>query len=458
MSALMKKIHLLLAAGCIVIATGCAERSPADPDTGAGTTATATPEWVRDAVIYEVFVRNFTPEGTFRAVIPRLPELKALGVTTLWLMPIHPVGELHRKGTFGSPYSIRDFFAVNPEYGTEDDFRALVQAVHDQGMHVIIDFVANHTAWDNAWLQEHPDWYTRDSTGQVVAPVADWTDVADLNYDNPEVAAEMKRALTYWVREFDIDGYRCDVAEMVPGTFWSDAIAELRAIKPVLMLAEGAAPELHAYGFDLTYAWPFYHQLKEVWNGAPASELVALVDSVDALLPDGAARLRFTTNHDETAWDAPPVVLFDGQEGARAAAVVAFTLPGVPLVYNGQEVGSDARLPLFEKMEIDWSQHPETRAFYDRLLDVRATSTAVREGDLEWLVPEAADVIVFEREHEGERVVVAVNVRAQDAAVTLPASAAGGLTDVWTGEPIDGATLVLPPFGYHILRTGPAVR
>ena len=282
-------------------------------------------------------------------------------------MPIHPYGVERKKGTLGSPYAVQDYFDVNPDFGTKDDFQDLVDAVHAEGMHIIIDLVANHTAWDNAWLAEHPAWYTQDSTGTITHPEGtDWTDVADLNYDNPDVRKAMKQVMKYWVEAFGIDGYRCDVAEQVPLDFWKDAIAEVRRIRPVMMLAEGEDPALHRAGFDLTYAWQLYGALKDVWNGAPASDFVDVLEEQEQAFPQDALRLRFTTNHDETAWDAPPPVLFGGLDGARAASVLMTTIRGVPLLYNGQEVGVDEPLPLFEKQPISWDQNPELRGLLRR--------------------------------------------------------------------------------------------
>jgi glycosidase len=389
-----------------------------------------------DTVIYEVYLRSFTPEGTFRAVIPRLEELQRLGVTTLWLMPIHPVGEVERKGTLGSPYSIRDYTAVNPEFGSMEDFRALVEAVHERGMTVILDLVANHTAWDNPWAESNPEWYVKGPDGAITHPPGtDWTDVAQLDFSNPELRAAMRAAMRFWVEEVGIDGYRADVAEMVPMDFWREAIAELRSVKPVIMLAEGADPELHAAGFDITYAWNTYHVLKEVWGGAPVDTLHAILAAEREAYPPGAGRLRFTTNHDETAWDDTPLALFGGTEGAQAAAVIAFSLPGIPLIYNGQEVGDTQRLPLFEQVPIEWDRDPTMRRFYERLLAERADRPALHRGGYE-PVPHAAsaDVLAFRRAAEGDTALVLVNVRDRGAAVDLPGR----------------GRIELPPYGWRI--------
>ncbi|MEM1125842.1 MAG: alpha-amylase family glycosyl hydrolase [Bacteroidota bacterium] len=416
------------------------------------------PAWLDGTVIYELFVPDFTEEGTFQAIIPRLPELRALGVNTIWLMPIHPIGEVGRKGVLGSPYAIRDYYAVNPEYGTEDDFRALVEATHAADMRLIIDFVANHTAPDNAWVADHPTWYTQDAEGNPIVPAGtDWTDTRELNYDNPALRAEMINVLRHWVETYNIDGYRCDVAGLVPSSFWAEAIDSLRAVKPVLMLAEHGEVDIHEVGFDLTYGWPEYSALKEVWTGAPVSAFTEVVHDVDAALPAGTGRLRFTTNHDETAWDAPPPALFGGQEGARAAYVLMASLPGVPLVYNGQEVGIEATVPFFEQTPYDWSVRPEVQAFYAQYLEVHAQSNALRRGALT-LLPGSEDVVLFERTVDAERVVVAVNVRDAPSRVTVPQSLQGAqgqalLAGVTTTL---GETLTLPPFGTLVLDVTPA--
>lgn len=431
-----------------------AEESVPEEQTGMPVTdAPDRPAWVDDAVIYELFVRNFTPEGTFQAAAARLPELRALGVTTVWLMPIHPVGEARAKGTLGSPYAVRDYFGVNPRFGTPDDFRAFVEAAHAEGLKVIIDFVANHTAWDNAWVEAHPDWYVKDADGAITHPAGtDWTDVADLDYDHPEVRAEMQRAMVYWVETFGIDGYRCDVAEMVPADFWAEAIDAVRAVKPVLMLAEGEDPMLHRVGFDVTYAWRLYGALKEVWNGAPATAFVDVVREQQEAFSPEALRLRFTTNHDETAWDAPPVILFDGPRGAQAAAVLMTLLPGVPLVYNGQEVGSDVRTPLFEEEPLAWTGGEAMRTFYGDLLALHNEHRALRRGAMPF-IQASDDVVIYERASGEERFLVVVNVRDRAVEIDVPAPyTAATLTDVWDGAAFEGGTFALQPYAYRVLR------
>ena len=376
---------------------------------------------VRDEVIYEMFVRNLTPEGTLAAAARRLPAIRDLGATTVWLMPIHPIGEVQRKGTLGSPYAVRDYSAVSDELGTVDDLRAFVDAAHALGMRVVLDWVANHTAWDHRWMTEHPSWYTRDSTGTVVPPVADWYDVADLNYDNPEVGRAMTAAMRFWIERAGIDGFRCDVAEMVPLDFWRTAIAELRTLRPdLLMLAEGQEPHLYDAGFNLTYDWPLYSAMKDVWRGDKPASAIGDALRTGAERYGEHVRMRFTTNHDETAWDKPPVVLFSGTRGAAAAYWTVGLLPGVPLVYNGQEGGSVVQTGLFDRNLLP-PFDARTLDLYDTVLELRDRHDVLRRGDLV-LLDAGADVLMFERVLGDERVLVAVNTRRTPSTVAVPAA------------------------------------
>ena len=286
-------------------------------------------DWVKDAVIYEVYLRSFSKEGTFKVLEERIPELKKIGVTVVWLMPIHPVGKINRKGKLGSPYSVQDYYAVNPEFGTLEDFTSLVKTVHRNGLKIIIDLVANHTAWDNPMVKENPEWYTHDKNGKIISPNPDWTDVADLNYDQPGLRKYMIQMMKYWVHDIGIDGFRCDVAELVPTDFWESARKELDTIKPVMMLSEGSIPEHHVKAFDLTYSWNVYDILENVIKGwTPATIFDDLLKSESHQYPRHSLRMRFNTNHDKNAWDAPAVKKFS-PEGARATAVLMFTYPGV---------------------------------------------------------------------------------------------------------------------------------
>jgi glycosidase len=407
-------------------------------------------------VLYEIYVRNFTPEGTFRAIIPQLDHLKSLGVNTVWLMPIHPVGVENRKGTFGSPYAVQNFYEVNPEFGTKEDFRALVNACHEKGLHILIDLVANHTAWDNPWIQEHPAWYTTDSTGKIISPVADWSDVADLNFDNPEVLKEMEQVMAYWVEEFDIDGYRCDVAYMVPNAFWKSSIERLRDIKPVIMLAEAAGAEFYEAGFDYTYGWEVYHQMKKVFDGASCESIYAIERSEAAKVPADKKILRFITNHDETSWDDVPVNLFKSREGSLAAFAATIGMPGIPLLYNGQEVGHPEKMNLFEKSTINWAENPFMKQAYQELIQLKQTETALQDGEITYFESGQPDIIAFKRGSGENAIYVLVNVRKDLVNYTLPEELQGkSMLNLATGKSMTlQQNLNVLGFGYYFLKIG----
>lgn len=419
-------------------------------------------DWVRDAVIYEVYVRSFSKEGTFKALEKGIPELKRLGVTVLWLMPIHPIGELNRKGRLGSPYAVQDYYAVNPEFGTLDDFRSLVRTVHDHNMKIIIDLVANHTAWDSKLLFEHPDWFTHNEEGAIVSPNSDWSDVADLNYDHHELKKWMIEMMKYWVRDIGIDGFRCDVAEMVPTNFWERARKELDRIKPIIMLSEGTIPEHHVEAFDLTYSWNVYDVLGKVIAGStPVSIFDTILRTEKMQFPGGSLRMRFNTNHDKNAWDAPAVVKFT-PHGAMATAVLTFILPGVPLIYNGEEAGNDKRLDLFDKVDIDWSKNPDFRSLYEKLTSLRARHPALRGGNYVSLKNSGGkNVFSFARTSVGDVVIGVINFSNQVKffAIDVPDSLGGRFVEAFDGSSVsfgnESTKLILQPLGYTLLTKTP---
>jgi len=384
-------------------------------------------DWVKDGAIYSVYLRSFSKEGTFAGLEQRLPELKRLGVTTLWLMPIHPVGVKHRKGTLGSPYAVQDYYGINPEFGTLADFRRLVQAVHAQGLKVIIDLVANHTSWDSKLIAEHPEWFTRNAKGEIIAPNEDWTDVADLDYRHEGLRRYMTDMMTWWVRDVGIDGFRCDVAEMVPTDFWESARAELDAIRPVMMLSEGSLPEHHVKAFDVTYSWNIYDVLEPLLSG---KRPVALIDQIlrteEMQFPRGSLRMRFTTNHDKNAWDAPALKKF-GPEGLRLATVLVNTLPGIPLIYTGEEVANDRLLDLFEKVEVDWTRPRVVGDIYRTLFELRTQNSPLSRGDMLRVTGTAAnDVYAFLRTAGKQRVFVVLNFAPEPRRARLQMPAAEG--------------------------------
>lgn len=330
------------------------------------------------SVIYEVNIRQYTPEGTFKAFTTHIPRLKALGVDILWIMPINPIGELKRKGSLGSYYAVKDYKAVNPEFGTEADFRALVSTAHNNGMMVILDWVANHTAWDHVWIESNPEWYTKNDKGEIIAPVEDWSDVADLNYDNGELRSAMEDALKYWVREFDIDGYRCDVAGMVPVDFWESARAELDAIKPVFMLAEAEEPLHHKKAFDANYAWELHHIMNEISKGKMnAGNLRKYFKKEPTRFADSVYRMAFTSNHDENSWNG---TVFERMPNSyKTFAAFTYAAPTFPLIYSGQEAGLDKRLKFFEKDTIEWKEN-EMAGLYTKLNQLKHDNPALWNG------------------------------------------------------------------------------
>ncbi len=368
-------------------------------------------EWVRDAVIYEIYPRDFSPEGDFKGITAQLDRLHDLGVTILWLMPIHPIGQEKKKGTIGSPYAVRNYYAINPDYGTRDDLKRLVTEAHRRGLKVVIDIVANHTSWDSV-LMRHPDWYQHDAGGKITYP-HDWYDVAKLNYDNPKLRNYMTEMLKYWIQEFDLDGFRCDVAEDVPIDFWEHARAELDKIKPdIFMLAEGHKPDLEVKAFELDYSWPLHSALTDVLQGrARASDLRRAWEKEFKEWPRGALHMRFSDNHDERR-----AIARFGEPGALAASAFMFTLDGVPLIYNGMEAGdaTESGAPaLFEKLPIFWAiaeRRPEFPRFYQQMIALRRATEALRRGPLAWLPnSDESRIVTYLRRGAREEILVAIN-------------------------------------------------
>jgi 1,4-alpha-glucan branching enzyme len=419
--------------------------------------AVVHPEWSRNAVIYEVNIRQYTVEGTFKAFEQHLPRLKDMGVDILWLMPVNPIGEKNRKGTLGSYYSIRDYMAVNPEYGTIDDFKALVAKAHEMGMKVIIDWVANHSSWDNKLITEHPEWYVKDSTGNIVAPVPDWTDVADLDYTQQGLRDYMTNALLFWVKETDIDGFRCDVAGMVPIDFWNKAVPELKKVKPVFMLAEWETPEMHDTAFDMTYSWEVYKLLKEIYKGTKTPDLLdTLLSKENSEFNPDAYRMNFTTNHDENSWNGTEYELFD--VNAQTFTVLDYMLPGMPLIYSGQEAGLNKRLSFFEKDTIRWDDL-KLAAFYTMLNNMKHTNKALQNGNaggplVKLKTGDSRNIYGFSREAEGNQVLAIFNLSAEPGNAMLAGNdLSGDYQDVFSQATVrldEASSLPLKPWEYKV--------
>jgi glycosidase len=387
--------------------------------------ARQSPGWLRDAIIYEVFPRDFSPEGNFNGITRQLDRLKDLGVTVIWLMPIHPVGKLNSKGSLGSPYAVRDYDAINPEYGSADDLKRLIEGAHRRQMKVFIDIVANHTAWDSVLIEKHPDWYHHDAAGKIVPPNPDWVDVAHLDYSNPALRQYMTGMLVRWARNYGLDGFRCDYAAGVPRDYWESLRAALDQAKPgTVLLAEADDPALLSRAFDIDYSWDFYHAADDVMRGrAPASTLREIWERAAARYPRGALRLRFSDNHDELRATAR-----DGLPAALAASALMFSLDGVPLLYNGMEVGDtteSAAPALFERMPIAWSmaeRRPQVTPYYRALATLRRTHPALTRGSLRWLRnSDEQRVVSFERVDAAESLTVVINLSSQGFAGVVEA-------------------------------------
>lgn len=377
-------------------------------------TARSSQDWVRDAVIYQIWVRQYSQKGDFNSITGDLDRLKTLGVDVLWLMPVHPIGQLKKKGTIGSPYAVQDYYGVNPDYGTPADLKRLVAEAHKRGQKVIIDIVANHTAWDNKLITSNPEFYKKNEKGEIVPPVADWADVAGLDYSKPAVRKYMIENLKSWIRDYDLDGFRCDVALMIPTDFWNEARAEVDKVKSnTIWLAEAEKPDLLVKAFDLDYGWEFHHAMDKAVHGtAPASVVRKVWEEQVKVFPKNAIRMRFSDNHDERR-----AIARFGEKGALAAQALMFTLDGVPLVFNGMEVGdtTESGWPaLFEKMPIFWGtkeRRPEFPRFYSSMIALRKDSTALRRGDLTWLKnSDEARVLTFTRKAGSEEMLIAINL------------------------------------------------
>ena len=417
------------------------------------------PAWSKKATIYQINTRQFTPAGTFRAAADQLPRLQALGIDIIWLMPIHEIGRVNRKGSLGSPYSVRDYYSVNPEFGTLDDLRHFIGAAHDLGLYVILDWVPNHTAWDNPLTVKHPEWYRRDWKGDFLpTPWWDWPDIIELDYSQPGLRQYMTDAMKYWVAEVDVDGFRCDVAGFVPTDFWNSVRQELDEIKPVFMLAEWEARDLHAEAFDMTYAWGWHDAVRDICQGKAGLEALFIYYSWnEKAYPADALRMTFVSNHDKNAWDGTQFELFG--DGLEAAIVLSVVGEGMPLLYNGQEAGNPRRLAFFEKDPVGWQEHP-IGELYRRLFALKKANSALWNGA--WgarMVPVVNDrpdhILSFVRSNAQDKLFAVINFSAASQTVAFPqALIYDTYRDYFSQETVTisaKTTLRLPPWGYRIL-------
>ena len=425
------------------------------------TMQTRHPVWSKKSNIYEVNIRQYTPEGTLQSFRKHLPRLQKMGVDILWLMPVFPISEKNRKGSLGSYYAVKNYKAVNPEFGTMDNLVQLVKDAHQRGMHVILDWVANHTGWDNAWATEHPDWYQRNSKGEFKSPF-DWTDVIQLDYSNQAMRHAMISAMEYWVTNADVDGFRCDVAGMVPTDFWEEAKTELDKTKHIFMLAEDEDNvALLKKAFDMNYTWKMLHLMNDIAQGKKnASDINAYLQWNNRQFTPDMYRMYFTSNHDENSWNGTALERLGN--AFKVFTVFDYTIPGMPLTYSGQEAGNNKRLRFFEKDTINWTSLPYAE-FYTLLnqlkKDNRALWNGLSGGDFHLLSAENDEnIFAFARNKEQNSVLTILNLSDKPQKFEINSSknpsVKGKFTNAFTGETVDIQNhwnFELPPWGFVVL-------
>lgn len=407
----------------------------------------------RDAVIYQVNIRCFSANGDLKGVTARLDQIKDFGTNVIYLMPVYPVGQVK---SLNSPYCVKDYTSVNPEFGTIDNLRALIDGAHQRNMAVILDWVGNHTSFDHTWIS-NTSWYQKDASGNIISPPGTgWTDVAQLNFSNNEMRKAMIKAMKYWLYTANADGFRCDYADGPPADFWKQAIDSLRNISThkLLMLAEGKRSANFSSGFDFNFGFNFFDKLKTVFSASQPAQDLEQLNTCDYTGATGSQQIvRYTTNHDVNGSDGTPQELFGGQQGSMAAFIVAAYMKGVPMIYNGQEVATPFRLTFpFTSAKIDWSLNPEVTAEYKKIIAFRNNSEALRRGSLSTF--SSADVVAFTKESGPDKVLVIVNLRNRSVSFTLPTALAGSSwKDAFSGQSVQLQTSVsLDPYSRLILK------
>jgi cyclomaltodextrinase len=416
-------------------------------------------DWKNTAVIYEVNLQYYTPEGTFNAFRAQLPRLQDMGIKIIWLMPIFPRGEKMKIGKFGSPYAVRNYYGIHEPFGTKEDLKALVNEVHAKNMKLLLDWVPNHTSWDNNLITEHPEYYSRDSLGNIRQAYV-WRDIAQLDYSKMEVQEYMINAMKYWIKEFDIDGYRCDVAWGISCDFWKEAIAELRSIKPVFMLAEAEGPQYHRAGFDMTYTWQFMNLRDQMTKKKKnILDLDTLLEGNFKKYEKQDIRMYFTSNHDEEGGGTS----FERLKGGNQAwAVLTFTLPGMPMVYCGQETGNNLKASYNEKVAIQFQNH-DLSDFYKYMISLKAGHPAIWNGtaggDYTRLSNGAdTSVISFIRSSGGDEVLTIINLSDSLQSVCLNSGKLDKkfrdlFKENYSVEDMNGKHFLLMPYEFRIFSS-----
>jgi len=461
-------MNFLKIAGCLgllssLILFSCRNNAPKEASVDAfQVTDNFLPEWTKNSNIYEVNVRQYTPEGTFNSFSDHLPRLKDMGVDMLWFMPIFPISQTKKKGTLGSYYAVTDFRKANPEFGTDQDFDNLIQKIHAYKMKVILDWVPNHTGWDHVWIKSNPDFYTQDKDGNIIDPINaetgeswGWTDVADLNYDNKEMRAAMIADLVYWVKEKNIDGYRMDVAHGVPNDFWLEVSDTLRKIKPdVFLLAEAEIPEqLNNGSFHACYGWSFHHILNGIAKGEKTVKDLATWRKDEFSKFNQGIMMHFTSNHDENSWAGTEMERMG--DGHQAFAVLTHTYDGIPLIYSGQEEPLQRRLEFFEKDNIGFANYKYS-AFYRTLNNLKKDNPALWNGKNGGPVEMMADsekIAAYSRKKGDKQVTVLINLSNQIQKTKINTDIPE-MTDVFTGKKQafkNGSEITMEPWQYIVL-------
>ncbi|GAA4759219.1 MULTISPECIES: alpha-amylase family glycosyl hydrolase [Flavobacterium] len=465
----MKKI--VISALIITSLVSCKKEVEPKTETAKSDIEAVSPALADNAIIYEANIRQYSPEGTFNAFTQDIPKLKKLGVKILWLMPIYEIGYKNRKAKgdlsieqitdtiekqkyLGSPYSVKDYRSVNPNYGTKEDFQKLVKTAHKNGIYVILDWVANHTAWDHPWVTMHNDFYTHDKNGKMIAPF-DWTDVAELDYKNSNLRKAMIEDMKYWVKEFNVDGFRCDVAAEVPTDFWENAKVELNKIKPVFMLAEAEKPELMKRAFDMQYAWEGHHILNGIAQGKKTvKDFDAYIEKTRKTLQPDDIYMNFTSNHDENSWNGTEYERMG--DAVETFAALIYTMPGMPLIYNGQEYDLNKRLRFFEKDTIPHSVG-KMMSVYEKLGKLKVENPALKGGktlaSYTRLQTSADDkILAFERESNGKKVIFIANLTKDSQNAKIQAE--GTFKDYMSNQEmilVKDQNIELKPWQYLIL-------
>lgn len=417
--------------------------------------------WAHHTNIYEVNVRQYTPEGTFNAFAKEMPRLRKMGIETLWFMPITPIAQKNKKGSMGSPYACSDYTSINPEFGTLQDFKQLVKQAHELGFKVIIDWVANHTGWDHVWTTTHPDYYLKDSATNDFKIASGMDDIIELDYKNPALRKAMIEAMQYWVKECDIDGFRCDLAAWVEVDFWQEARPQVDSVKHLFWLGEFDELENPDYGkvFDASYSWTWMHKTRDFYQQhLPLSDLDSLLMRYNQI-GDSSMRAWFTSNHDENSWNGTEYEKYGDM--AKALAVFSATWNGVPLIYSGQELPNHKRLQFFEKDAIAWNGNYQLADFYHTLLDLHSTHPALRGGDASvttYKLTTSANnqVMAYLRKKEDKEVLVLLNFSNQPVDLVIQdEQVKGNFTDVFSGQQqalAASSHLSLPAWGWVVLK------